>query len=114
MNRQRRERRKTPPVSTNRAATCNAVSNPSPVDKKSRKITCPDGSPPNTAPVLRMPCHTCLSPTAVTSERNPNASNARKRPKLLMTVTTTVFVFKRPWAFRCRAAANKTASPSRG
>ncbi len=84
---------------------------PSPVVAYSRKITWPDCSPPSAAPRRTISSSTYLSPTGVRTMRMPSASNAFSRPRLDMTVATTMFPGRRPAALSARPAASSTASP---
>ena len=76
-----------------------ALSSPSPVVFSSRKITCPDCSPPRLAPISRILSSTYLSPTFVCSICMPFFSPMRKNPRLLITVATIVFLFSLPCFF---------------
>ena len=92
--------------------TRSAVSRPSPVvDSPSRKMTCPDCSPPRVAPDFSISSSTYLSPTLARSMRTPELRSAISRPMLDIVVATTREPASTFRAFISRAANNKTPSP---
>ena len=89
-----------------------AVSSPSPVvASPSRKMMCPDCSPPSVAPVFIISSKTYLSPTLARSIRMPESRNAISRPIFDIVVATTVAPGSTPRACISRAVTNSTASP---
>ncbi len=72
------------------------MTRPSPVVFCSRKIMCPDCSPPSTKPPSRILSRTYLSPTEVVSTAIPSRSIALRNPRLHMTVVTTVLFLRTP------------------
>ena len=85
---------------------------PSPVVARSRKMMCPDCSPPRTASSRSIASNTWRSPTGVRTSLPPAARTARSRPPLLITVTTRTLLRSVPAASRASAQIPMTASPS--
>ena len=78
------------PVRSNRSARASPVSMPSPVVDNERKMMCPDCSPPRLSPWASNAASTWRSPTSVSRTAMPRCAIARRKPRLVMTVTTTV------------------------
>src|SRR5438105_3749062 len=97
------------------ATICNtrsAVSSPSPVvASPSRKMMCPDCSPPSTAPLFCISLSTYLSPTGARSRRIPSRRSTASSPMFDMVVPTTTSPANRLRAFICRATSSVTPSP---
>ena len=74
------------------ARSCRAASVPSPVVLCSRKIRCPDCSPPKEKPPLRIVSTTYRSPTWQRIRRPSIFCMASSSPMLLITVATNVFL----------------------
>ena len=75
------------------------VNSPSPVFALSRRIICPDCSPPILYPPFCISSRTYLSPTFVVVATIPLAFANLKKPRLVITVTTQVLLFSVPSAF---------------
>ena len=63
---------------------------PSPVVARWRKTMWPDCSPPRASPSASSAASTWRSPTGVSRTAMPRSAMARRNPRLVMTVTTTV------------------------
>jgi hypothetical protein len=107
------KREKGSPRSARMSSTRRAVSSPSPAGEASKKRTCPEGSPPRTDPLRSISRATYLSPTGVRRSAIPRSRRKRSSPKFAITVDTTVFRARAPFALRWRAQSARTWSPSR-
>ena len=76
------------PVAAMMRSTCSAVPMPSPVNRWSAKITCPDCSPPTASPRFCISSITYLSPTGARTSSMPRSRSASSSPMLLITVAT--------------------------
>ena len=85
---------------------------PSPVVDSERKMMWPDCSPPRLSPSASRAASTWRSPTSVSRTPMPRPSIARRKPRLVMTVTATVLPARRPRSARSSAKRARSTSPS--
>src|SRR2546421_213395 len=101
------------PLSSITLTSSRAVTSPSPVVARSRKITCPLCSPPTLAPISSIRSSTYRSPTLTRSSWMPAARRTRSNPRLLITVTTTRRPGSPPCASRWSAVIPMIEPPPR-